>query len=50
MVLNIDAKFVGKLNCAFKNDEEFREFSPQHVRKSKNQDFDGILLSKVKKV
>ena len=27
--------------------EEFSKFSPEHVRKSKNWDFDGILLSKV---
>ena len=27
--------------------EEFRKFSSEHVRKSKNWDFDGILLSKV---
>ena len=36
--------------CFQKGHEEFRKFSPQHVRKSKNQDFDGILLCKVKKV
>ena len=28
--------------------EEFSKFSPEHVRKSKNWDFDGILSSKVK--
>ena len=27
--------------------EEFSKFSPEHVQKSKNWDFDGILLSKV---
>ena len=27
--------------------EEFSKFSPEHVRKSKNWDFDGILLLKV---
>ena len=27
--------------------EEFRKFSPEHLGKSKNWDFDGILLSKV---
>ena len=30
--------------------EEFSKFSPEHVRKSKNWDFDGILLSKVENV
>ena len=30
--------------------EEFRKFSSEHVRKSKNWDFDGILLSKVENV
>ena len=27
--------------------EEFRAISPEHVRKSKSRDFDGVLLSKV---
>ena len=30
--------------------EEFDKFSPEHVRKSKNCDFDGVLLSKVENV
>ena len=42
MALNINTKYDGKLTGAFKND-----FSPEHVRKSKNWDFDWILLSKV---
>ena len=33
--------------CFQKWHEEFSKFSPEHVRKSKNWDFDGILLSKV---
>ena len=48
MALNIDAIFEGKLTYAFKN--EFNKFSSEHVRKSKNWDFDGILLSKVENV
>ena len=50
MALNTDATFKGKLICAFKNDEEFSKFSPEHVWKSKNWGFDGILLSKVENV
>ena len=30
--------------------ERFSKCSPEHVRKSKNCDFDGILLSKVENV
>ena len=30
--------------------EEFSTFSPEHVRKTKNWDFDGVLLSKVENV
>ena len=33
--------------CFQKFHEEFSKFSAQHVQKSKNRDFDGILLSKV---
>ena len=40
MALNFDAKFERKMTCGLKNDEEFRKFSPEHVRKSKNWDFD----------
>ena len=50
MALNIDVKFEGKLTGAFKNDmhEWFSKFSQEHIWKSKNWDFDGILfLSKV---
>ena len=43
MKLNIDATFEGKLTCAFKND--IRNF--HQSKKSKNWDFDGILLSNV---
>ena len=50
MALNFDAKFERKMTCGLKNDEEFRKFSPEHVRKSKNWDFDGVLLSKVENV
>ena len=47
LVLNIDAKFEGKLTCAFKNDmRNFGNFH-QSTWKSPNWDFDGILLSKV---
>ena len=51
MALNIDATFEGKLTCAFKNDmRNYSKFSPEHIWKSKNWDFDGILLSKVENV
>ena len=51
MALNIDATFKGKLTCAFKNDMNLAsKFSPEHVQKSKNWDFDGIVLSKVENV
>ena len=36
--------------CFQKWHEEFSKFSPEHVRKSKNWDFDGILLSKAENV
>ena len=36
--------------CFQKWREEFSKFSPVHVWKSKNWDFDGILLSKVENV
>ena len=36
--------------CFQKSHDEFNKFSPEHVRKSKNWDFDGILLSKVENV
>ena len=52
MVLNIDAKFEGKLTCAFKNDMKNVADFYQSIRKSQNWDwdFDGILLSKVENV
>ena len=37
-------------SCFQKWHEEFSKFSPEHVWKSKNWDFDGILLSKVENV
>ena len=36
--------------CFQKWHEKFSKFSPEHVRKSKNWDFDGIILSKVENV
>ena len=36
--------------CFQKSHDEFSKFSPEHVRKSKNWDFEGILLSKVEDV
>ena len=50
MALNIDATFEGKLTCALKIDKEFSKFLPEHVRKSKNLDFEGFLLSKVENI
>ena len=47
MALNIDAKFEGKLTCAFKNDMRNLANFHQSTWKSQNWDFDGILLSKV---
>ena len=50
MTLNIDAKFEGKLTCAFKNDGSNLENFHQSTRKSQNWDFEGILLPKVEHV
>ena len=36
--------------CFQKWHEEFRKFSPEHVRKPKNWNFDGVLLFKVENV
>ena len=36
--------------CFQKWNEEFSKFSPEHIQKSKNWDFDGIFLSKVENV
>ena len=47
MALNIDAKFEGKLACAFENEMwNFSNFY-QSTGKSQNWDFDGIFSSKV---
>ena len=51
MTLNINAKLEEKPDLCFQKwHEEFSIFSPEHVRESKNWDFDGILLSKVENV
>ena len=50
MALKIDAKFEGKLTCAFKNDMRNLANFHQSTWKSQNWDFDGILLSKVENV
>ena len=51
MVLNIGAKFEGKLMCAFKNViRNFANFYHSMFEKSKNWNFDGILLSKVENI
>ena len=47
MALNNDAKFEGKLICTFKNDMRNLGNFHQSTWKSRNWDFDGILLSKV---
>ena len=44
-------KIWRETDFAFKNDiEKLSKFSAEDVRKSKNWDFDGILLSKVENV
>ena len=51
MTLNIDARFEGKMTCAFKADmRNFSKFSPEYYWKRKTWDFVGILLSKVENV
>ena len=50
MTLNIDAKLEGKLTFAFKNNVRNLGDFHQSTSKSQNQDFDGILLSKVENV
>ena len=41
-------RFEGNLTCVFKNDlKNYNIFSPEHVWKSENLKFDGILLSKI---
>ena len=47
MTLNIDATFERKTGLCFRKwHDEFSKYLPQHVWKSKNWDFNGILLSK----
>ena len=50
MVWNTDATLKENWHGFQKLHEEFSKFSPDHVWKSKNWDFDGILLSKVEYV
>ena len=50
MAMNIDATFEGKLTCTFKNDMRNLANFHQSMFKSKNWDFDGIILSKVENV
>ena len=51
MALNTDTIFEGKLTCAFKNDmRNYSKFSPDHVWKPKNWNFDGVFLLKVENV
>ena len=47
MVLKIDATLDQKLTRTFKNDIRNSRNFHQNTGKSKNWDFDGILLSKV---
>ena len=50
MALKIDATLDRKLTCTFKNDMRNLVNFHQNTGKSKNWDFDGILLSKVENV
>ena len=50
MALKIDAILDRKLTCAFKNDMRNSGNFHHDTGKSKNWDFDGILLSKVENV
>ena len=50
MALKIDATLDQKLICAFKNDMRNLGNFYQNTGKSKNWDFDGILLSKVENI
>ena len=50
MALNIDAKFEGKLTFAFKNDEQFGKFSPEHLKTSKFRLWWDCFKSKVENV
>ena len=47
MPLKSDAKFEEKLTCGLENDMRNLANFHQSTRKSRNWDFDGILLSKV---
>ena len=46
MTIKNDAKFEKEFTRQFKIDMSLTN-SPEHVQKSKNWDFDGILLSKI---
>ena len=50
MTLKIAATLDQKLICAFKNDIRNLGNFHQNTEKSKNWDFDGILLSKVENI
>ena len=50
MALKIDATLDQKLTHAFKNDTRNLGYFHQNTWKSKNSDFDGMLLSKVENV
>ena len=50
MALKIDGTLDRKLTCDFKNDTRNLGNFQQNTGKSKNWDFDGILLSKVENV
>ena len=50
MALKSDAKFREKLACGLGNDLNNLANFQQSTRKTQNQDFDGILLSKVENV
>ena len=47
MTLQSDAKFEEKLTCGLENGMKNLANFHQSIRKSQNQDFDGIILSKV---
>ena len=47
MKLKSDAKFEKKLTCVLENYMRSLTNFHQNTRKSQNQDFDGIVLSKV---
>ena len=47
MTLQSDAKYEEKLTCGLENGMKNLANFHQSIRKSQNQDFDGIILSKV---